>query len=73
MQIQLEKTKAEYERRVDAVKRENEDLRTELASLQKTKAELEAAQANAEGSIQQAREEAAQRVREAQVGSGTSP
>ena len=68
MQSQLEKTKADYEKRVEAIKQEAEDLRTEIASLQAAKAELEAAQAKAEGSIQQARDEAAQVVRESQVG-----
>lgn len=72
MQSQLEKTKAEYEKRVQTIKQEAEDLRTDVANLQATKTELEKAQANAEGSIQQAREEAAQKVREAQVGSATA-
>ncbi len=73
VQSQLEKTKAEYEKRVQTIKQEAEDLRTDDAQdLQATKTELEKAQANAEGSIQQAREEAAQKVREAQVGSATA-
>jgi len=72
VQSQLEKTKAEYEKRVQTIKQEAEDLRTEIAGLQATKTELEQAQANAEGSIQQARDGAAQKVREAQVGSATA-
>jgi len=72
VQSQLEKTKAEYEKRVQTIKQEGEDLRTEIAGLQATKTELEKAQANAEGSIQQARDEAAQKIREAQVGSATA-
>ena len=69
VQSQLEKTKADYEKRVQDIKREAEDLRTEIAGLQAAKAELESAQRNAENDIQQARDEAAQRVRQAQVGS----
>ena len=68
VQSQLEKTKADYEKRVSDIKREAEDLRTEIAGLQAAKAELESAQRNAENDIQQARDEAAQRVRQAQVG-----
>lgn len=68
VQSQLEKTKADYEKRVEAIKEEAEELRAELAGLQAAKGQLEAAQANAEGSIQQARDEAAQNVRETQVG-----
>ena len=69
VQSQLEKTKADYEKRVQDIKREAEDLRTEIAGLQAAKADLESAQRNAENDIQQARDEAAQRVRQAQVGS----
>jgi F0F1-type ATP synthase membrane subunit b/b' len=69
VQSQLEMTKADYEERVQDIKREAEDLRTEIAGLQAAKAELESAQRNAENDIQQARDEAAQRVRQAQVGS----
>ena len=72
VQSQLEKTKTEYEKRVQTIKQEAEDLRTDVANLQATKTELEKAQANAEGSIQQARDEAAQKVRNAQVRSATA-
>ena len=73
VQSQLEKTKADYERRVEAIKQEAEELRAEIASLQAAKAELEAAQAKAESSIQQARDEAAQKVRDTQVGPSLQP
>ena len=73
MQSQLETTKADHEKRVEAIKQEAEELRAELAGLQAAKAQLEAAQANAEGSIQQARDEAAQKVRETQVRPSAPP
>ena len=34
MQSQLEKTKADYEKRVEGIKQEAEELRTEIASWQ---------------------------------------
>lgn len=69
MQSQLEKTKADYDKRVQDIRDEAEALRGEIAALQAAKAELEKWQRNAEGSLQEARDEAAQKVRQAQVGS----
>ena len=69
MQSQLEKTKADYDKRLQDIKDEAEGLRTLIAELQAAKAELESKQRNAEGSLQEARDEAAQKVRQAQVGS----
>lgn len=69
MQSQLEKTKADYDKRLQDLKDEAEGLRTVIAELQAAKAELESKQRSAEGSLQEARDEAAQKVRQAQVGS----
>lgn len=68
MQSQLEKTKADYDKRLQDIKEEAEGLRTVIAELQAAKAELENKQRNAEGSLQAARDEAAQKIRQAQVG-----
>ena len=69
MQSQLEKTKADYDKRLQDIKDEAEGLRTVIAELQAARAELESKQRSAEGSLQEARDEAAQKVRQAQVGS----
>ena len=71
MQSQLEKTKADYEKRLQDIKDEAETLRGVIAELQTAKAELENWQRNAEGSLQESRDEAAQKVRQAQVRSTT--
>lgn len=67
MQSQLEKTKAEYEKRLQDIKGEAEGLQNEISGLQAAKAELEKGHSDADSNIQQAREEALQQVRGAQV------